>query len=1170
MRLYGRDDIRRECDDGDFRRGLGYFRQGRVLKARISADGSVVTGKVRGSYAKSYRQHIDITPSGRNVMISGSCSCPVGFNCKHVVAVLLTGLRQPRKQVVPSSEAPGASLRPQVKTWLEILGETADARQTDPDAYPDDIKQRLVYVLDPSDLRGNVNSGPAALQVYSTRLLKNGEYSSRISIYEPDTVMNYNTVNYLRPVDLEILRDLHWARRMGEYVTIHRCHNLGHIPKSAELLRRIIATGRCHHGNVNGLRLETGPQRRGALRWKTRQNGEQELRITLAGDQTGDGESPAITALPLMPPHYLDLRTGQCGELDLGVAPPLAARLAAAPVLKPQEAALVRPQMENLLPAPVKDAVPLPEAPETICNRKVKPVPVLQLIPGELKYNPAYFRRYRYSHGSRFEKITVPLARLGFDYDGHEVPHASETATIETLKDGILTLIPRDQAAENVARQVLEELGFEQIRDSDLFSKPRRHVDDFFLMPVDADGLPPERPDLNEYFHDDGRFIHISTEIIPWLVQDKGWRVEIAGNYPFQIVDDEAEWWADIGEDSGIDWFSFAVGMEFDGETINLLPTLMEIIKKLPDRLAVIDKSGERDEFLETLFDEDTVLWHKLGDGRLLPLPGPRLLPIVRVLLDLAGIGRGFSRFEDGILRLSPLEAAELTRFEESCGDMQWRGHEQIRELGAKLRKVASNGLPEITPPPGLADILRPYQKEGLNWLAFLRELRLGGVLADDMGLGKTVQALAFLLREKREGEMKQPVLIVSPTSVLPNWQAELQKFAPELDVLRLHGPDRKDQFGRTEDHDILLTTYPLLVRDREFWLEQQLHGVILDESQVIKNPRAQASEVASRLKADIRLALTGTPVENNLDELWSLFRFLNPGFLGDLKSFRRNFRTPIEKHGDLQVQKFLARRLKPFMLRRTKDQVALELPPKTYITEHVELNGAQRDLYETIRLMMNEKVRKAIADKGLARSRIIVLDALLKLRQACCDPRLVKLPSARKVKKSAKLIRLMEMLPELIAEGRRILLFSQFTSMLDLIRAELGKINVDYVEITGKTKDRETPVRQFQAGDVPLFLISLKAGGTGLNLTAADTVIHYDPWWNPAVENQATDRAHRIGQDKPVFVHRLMVKNSVEEAIEQLKHKKEKLAAGLFDETAGQSFTLTQTDINTLFAPLG
>jgi superfamily II DNA or RNA helicase len=1169
MRLYSKADIQRECDEGDFRRGLGYFRKGMVLKAQIPADGRVVTGKVRGSYVSSYEQHIDISPTGRFVDISGSCSCPVGYNCKHVVAVLLQGLQEPQKPAPVSAALPAATLRPEVKSWLEALEKMAAAPESDPNAYPEDIQQRLVYVLDPSDLRGTPGSGPAAMKVYSTRLLKAGGYSSRVSIYAPDTALTCRHARYLRPVDMEILRNLHWAQRTGQYYSNRRQHDLARITGGTELLHKIISTGRCHHGGVNGPHLKLGSERRGEFVWQMREDGAQQLLIRFQDSRMDEDESPSLIVLPLIPPHYLDPDTGFCGVLDMDMNPALAARLAAAPPLKPQDAALVRPQMEKAFTTRKSSTVPLPEAPETIRTREIKPAPVLRLISGDLKYNPAFFHTYRYYHAARFEKITVPLARLSFDYDGHEIPHESEVDTLEVMENGKLTLIPRDAAMESSARQRLEELGFECIQDSELFSKPRRHKDDYYLMPVDPDGLPPARASQELYFHDDERFIHLTAEIIPWLVEDKGWRVEIAEDYPYRVINDDVEWWADIDEGSGIDWFSFALGLELDGEKINLLPTLMETINKLPDILSDIDDIGQRDELLADIFDEDAVLWHRLDDGRLLPLPGPRLLPIIRILLDLSGIGQRFSRFEDGVLHLSPLEAAGLSGFEESCKDLRWRGHERIKALGSKLREVVRGGLLQIPPPPGLRDILRPYQQEGLNWLTFLRESCLGGVLADDMGLGKTLQTLAFLLLEKQAGHMKQPALIVSPTSVLPNWQAEIHKFAPELSVLRLHGPERKELFYEVGKHDILLTTYPLLVRDKEFWLEQTLHSVILDESQVIKNPRAQVSEVAAKLKADIRLALTGTPVENNLDELWSLFRFLNPGFLGDLKTFRRHFRTPIEKHGDAQAQAFLARRLKPFMLRRTKDQVALELPPKTNITEYVELEGPQRDLYETIRLMMDEKVRKAIADKGLARSRIIVLDALLKLRQACCDPRLVKLASARRVKKSAKLNRLMEMLPELIAEGRRILLFSQFTSMLDLIRPELDSHNIRFVEITGKTRDRETPVRQFQTGDIPLFLISLKAGGTGLNLTAADTVIHYDPWWNPAVENQATDRAHRIGQDKPVFVHRLMVKNSVEEAIEQLKERKEKLASGLFNETAGQKFTLEETDINALFAPL-
>jgi SNF2 family DNA or RNA helicase len=327
---------------------------------------------------------------------------------------------------------------------------------------------------------------------------------------------------------------------------------------------------------------------------------------------------------------------------------------------------------------------------------------------------------------------------------------------------------------------------------------------------------------------------------------------------------------------------------------------------------------------------------------------------------------------------------------------------------------------------------------------------------------------------------------------------------------------------------------------------------------------------VACRLKAGHRLCLTGTPVENHLGEAWSLFAFLMPGLLGDAKSFTRLFRTPIEKRGDADRRQLLSRRLKPFLLRRTKSAVATELPPKTEMVRWVDLDGGQRDLYETLRLAMDRKVRDAVASKGLSRSAIEILDALLKLRQACCDPRLVKLKTTGKAAPaSAKLEFLMELLPALVEEGRRILLFSQFTSMLDLIKTELAKVEIPFVELTGETTDRATPVRQFQSGAVPLFLISLKAGGVGLTLTAADTVIHYDPWWNPAAEDQATDRAHRIGQDKPVFVYKLIATGTVEERMLELQSRKRAVAEALFDPDSKGALVFSEEDIAALFQPM-
>jgi len=431
------------------------------------------------------------------------------------------------------------------------------------------------------------------------------------------------------------------------------------------------------------------------------------------------------------------------------------------------------------------------------------------------------------------------------------------------------------------------------------------------------------------------------------------------------------------------------------------------------------------------------------------------------------------------------------------------------------------------------------------------------------------VQTLALLV-ERHLGEgSDRPSLLVAPTSLLSTWQREAERFARELKVLILHGADRHRRFAEIDSHHLVVTTYPLLHRDHERLAQQPWELAVLDEAQAVKNPASGGAKHIRTLEARMRLALTGTPLENNLDELWALFDWLVPGLLGDRKAFRTRFRTPIEKHGDRGAQARLNDLVRPFVLRRTKDAVLKELPAKTEITEWVRLGNRQRTLYETIRASMDQRVRAAIAAKGLAASRITILDALLKLRQVCCDPALLPASEGAEAVESAKRARLVEMLDELVAEGRRVLVFSQFTKMLDLVEADIRARGWDFARLTGETKDRAGVVAAFQEGEVPIFLISLKAGGVGLTLTAADTVILYDPWWNPAVERQAMDRAHRIGQTKPVFVHKLVVEGAVEAAIAELQAKKQALADALFDGPGDGPLALTEDDLAALFRPL-
>ena len=630
-----------------------------------------------------------------------------------------------------------------------------------------------------------------------------------------------------------------------------------------------------------------------------------------------------------------------------------------------------------------------------------------------------------------------------------------------------------------------------------------------------------------------------------------GWRIETDDGFLLRF--DEGEWSAALDEPEAVgnDWFGLRFDLEVDGQRLPLLPLIAPLLEldpdqTLPERLSV------------PLPAADGAASH-----RYVKLPGERLRPFLDTLREL------FDRRPpgaDGALRLSRFDAGTLRELEKA--GTRLHGGEQLRALADRLADF--EGIAPVDPPRGLRAELRHYQRQGLNWLQFLREYRFGGILADDMGLGKTVQTLAHLLLEKEAGRLDLPALIVAPTSLMGNWRREARQFTPELRVLVLHGPQRGAHFDAIGQHDLVITTYPLLPRDEAILAQQEFRFLVLDEAQTIKNPRSKAAGIVRGLRAEHRLCLTGTPMENHLGELWALFDFLLPGFLADATHFKRYWRTPIESHGDADRQARLSRRVAPFMLRRRKQDVLSELPPKTEIIRSIPLHKDQAALYESIRLSMEKRVREAIAAQGLARSHITILDALLKLRQTCCHPRLLSLAAAAKVKHSAKLDLLMDILPEQLEEGRRILLFSQFTSMLGLIEQELQQRGIDYAKLTGQTRKRDEAIERFRSGEVGVFLISLKAGGLGLNLTEADTVILYDPWWNPAVEAQAADRAHRIGQDKPVFVYKLVSENTVEEKILALQAKKQALADGVYREGAAQQQAgLSADDLQQLFAPL-
>ncbi len=604
---------------------------------------------------------------------------------------------------------------------------------------------------------------------------------------------------------------------------------------------------------------------------------------------------------------------------------------------------------------------------------------------------------------------------------------------------------------------------------------------------------------------------------------------------------------ATLTQDPLDDALTLNLQLELDGRKLPLAPLVAQALepleqvssgRPLPDKLLLEDPEA----------------------NQLLRLPTATLRPYLEALYSLQARG-ALSAAKPA--RLTPLEAAALK--DAPALETDPRADDTLQ----RLRQLSTATAPTVPIPATFRAHLRPYQQQGVNWLQFLRAWQLGGILADDMGLGKTVQTLAHLCIEQEAGRLDRPALIVSPTSVAANWLAEAQRFTPHLRTLLLHGPQRQQHFTNLSDYDIVLTTYPLLVRDFGTLQEQTWSWLILDEAHHIKNPRAKVSQLARQLQSRHRLCLTGTPLENNLEELWSLFDFLMPGLLGPLNHFRKYWRTPIEKHAQGDLLALPQRKLAPLMLRRTKEQVARELPPKNEMTVQIALNDRQRTLYDSVRLTLEKTVREALEKKGLAKSHITVLTALLKLRQICCDPALLKELQDRKAPPSAKLDALVDMVTELVEEGRRILIFSQFAQMLSRIEVRLKQAGIPSLKLTGRTRRRQQVIDAFRQGKTSVFLISLKAGGVGINLTEADTVILYDPWWNPAAENQAIDRAYRIGQDKPVFVYRLITEGTIEEKILALQQHKLSLAEGVQQQADPDqpAFRLTEEDIRNLFA---
>jgi SNF2 family DNA or RNA helicase len=1151
---YTLKNIRAWIQNSDYLRGRNYYNRG-LVKSVTWVDKKLL-GIVNGS--RQYKQVIEFFDG----KIDARCSCPVAYDCKHVAAVLLKGLEsvelsaQPIQNIFINSagqvtvgnplfgqskflpplkivnQASGhnqasskeISLSYKAQEWLNNLQkhlQQKKAKEQNPK-----IDKEILYLF-------SIDKDEKALMVDSVTvtLKKNGSRSDNYKQYSPRNVVVTSTpAKFLKDEDVIILRDIAYNATLPYSSESKKLEG----DRGKKILQQILETKRCYWQKPLGEPIKFAKSRRGKISWDIDVNGDQKIIINCK-DKIDN-----FFVLDCL--YYTDLTNNCFGLLEVNLENNIAKLIAKCPPIKENEAFKIRSYIEENFNQKLGTKIALPALIEDVEAKKITPIICLKL------YNLTIKEQYYYN---QTDGITIPVADLYFKYHQTEISAQDYSPTIIYQENDKIIKIARDFNCEKNTKNILIKNNFRTIKDL-----PHKYY--FYKDPKSKGSSMPyiflDNCDTQSVLNSSITYewVRFLTKTIPDL-KKQGWQIDQDDDFLIDVISADEDWYSDINQSGNIDWFNIDIGIYINNQKISLIPILINLLKTRQNIFAEIKE-----------MDDSKDLYVKIESGKILQLPIGRIRDIILFLYNFLDAeynneGIKISRFSASFI--ADLAASELaTR-------LRFFGGEKMIEMGKKLKDFKN--IKEINPPQNFAAKLRNYQQEGLNWLQFLKEYNLAGVLADDMGLGKTIQALAYIAYEKENNQLNQPILIIAPTSVVFNWKAEINKIVPHLKTLTLHGINRKNQFSDLAEFDIILTSYPLLRIDQELLLSIAYHTVILDEAQYIKNSKAKVTLIANQIKAQNRLCLTGTPMENHLGELWSIFNFLMPGYLGQEKMFNNIFRTPIEKYGNQEQKNILAKRVKPFLLRRTKEKILPELPLKTEIIHHIELSSAQRDIYETIRALTFKEVQAEIEKKGFNRSQIKILEALLRLRQICCDPRISNLKNVKTVNSSAKLKHLIELLPNLVEQGRAILLFSQFVSMLNLIEEECQKLGIKYVKLTGDTKDREMPIKQFQSGEVPLFLISLKAGGVGLNLTKADTVIHYDPWWNPAVENQATDRAYRIGQQKPVFVYKLITTNTVEEKILTMQIKKKDLADKLFDPENKGNSKITIEDLQDIFTPI-
>ena len=1202
-----RIDIEKEFGEQGFRNGINYVTDKRIQIQSAQLDEERVwhlVASVKGTYSEPYTTTVEMEFFEFGIDIfAAECTCPVRLNCKHAagLAYLWTTM-QPQKSgtltgvtaepvgehlaavdmpaLTASSSA--ASVANTVRTGLAAdlsLWLRAGFDQTLPPERADtaETKAATEFVAYLLTERGEITIAKA-------RRLKGGETKLNVQAASLSWINHGHAApSYVSGEDEPILRML--AATIGLQSTRPILQLNG--ATGAQLLRMALATQRLwmapagftdtemrtralKSADVPTLSepLTLADAEPMTLSWETVDT-PLGKRIGLRARASERGDTLPLPIIALDPALVIDTAANALRPMQTAVSASTLARLIALPLLKADDASAWAFVADALRDLPDFAAVPRCPTVTDVEAPLPIPSPVLRFALIEFDVSVGWGRN------SSLQGRVFPAVQLLFRYpDGKLLAYQ---------RNGLEHAVEQERVGRDVISQRLRNVRVEsrwEMRMPRLLY-PADRVEPSLAYARDIKSLRESLWGLPD--HDwSGRGPTVLAD-----AQMAGFAIEIEAGFPI-TMEDIPEPSLELAPGTEIGWFRLSLGVDVDGKRVDLAPALAKLIAAQKDP----------EQWLAALPTVQHVLLSvpvpdRVKAAQIVRITGERVAAILRPVFEWFQGG--------GVTEISGLQAALLLDLPNDTVLYLGRDHPAWLAMRAKLQSGAE--LLPINAAPGFDATLRPYQNHGLAWLTHLHELGMGGVLADDMGLGKTVQTLAHLHRLHNASPTQQSVgaapaaiptlradtaiaptgaptgaegqklsLIIAPTSVLSNWQREGERFAPTLKIYRHHGSVRSSNAKAFANADVVLTSYPLLQRDEKMLSDVEWNVVVFDEAQTLKNAKAKTYQSAQSLKAQQRIALTGTPMENHLGELWAIYNVLIPGLLGDLDGFNRIFRHPIEQRADSEQMKKLKARIRAFILRRGRDQVLNELPPKTEYTRWIELETAQADMYESLRTAIHEDIRKVIDKKGLKNSTIHILDALLKLRQVCCDPRLVKLPGAAKRAMgagSAKLDWLRTHVPELMEEGRKVLIFSQFTSMLALIADMLNEQKIEFALLTGDTLDRDTPIEQFQSGKVSVFLLSLKAGGVGLNLTAADTVIHYDPWWNPAVEAQATARAHRMGQDKPVIVTKLVAKGTLEERMLTMLARKRDLASALLDGEGNALTGLTVADVDALLAPI-